>query len=118
VIAAVPSSFARDAPFRIGWNYAEGTEAAVGDLLISVFQVGGSFFTCRAPLAQKAIEIPVDMITRFIPGPAFMTLQSVATGTGFLPLEQGNVRLSLSLSSTVDTGEASPDPTQPNILFR
>lgn len=120
VLANVPSPFEREADIKLGWNYADGAEKAVGHLLVRLFQQnagGGASITCRAPLANRAITLPKSMLTRFVTGPATMTLASVANGTSFLPFEQGNVRLSLTLASVVDTGEVV-EAGQPNVSFR
>jgi hypothetical protein len=117
VIAKVPTPFAREAPIRLTWSYADGSQAAVGDMSIRLFQRdSAASVACRAPLAARAIELPRTLLTRFTAGPANLILQSVAVGTGFTPLEQGSVRLTFQLASVVDTGEVV-DPAEPNVSF-
>jgi len=116
VVASVRSPFARDVPLRITWDYADGADAAVGELALRIVQDG--VLACRAPLAARAIEIPTSMLTRFGAGPARLLMSSNAVGTSFMPLlERGNMRLSFQLSSVVDMGLSS-EPGQPNVVFR
>jgi hypothetical protein len=104
VIASPAAAVERGGSLRFGWDYADGARPAVGDLLIRLYQNGASgALACTMPLASRAVEIPPALLQDFVPGPAFLRLESVALGTAFAPVATDHVRLTMQLQSTVDS---------------
>ena len=88
----------RSQGLSLEWNYAVGTEAAVGNMQIVLFQ--SEALVCIVPTINRSTRIPAAALDHFTQGPAIVIPNSEAPES---TSATGNTKIFVIVQATVDT---------------
>lgn len=105
VVGRMPTgSIPRTGTMHFDWSYGQGSNEAASEIVVIVFQ-SDMAVGCNVPLSKRSLDIPPAALGRFLEGPANVFMLSTYATTKNGVVEQGQVKVGVSMQGSVDVGE-------------